>query len=156
MVLALAAAVGLASIFAYSPRLYTVTKWLGAGYLIYLGVGMLRERPVEPGTPEHLQRGSISRIFWQGILVEALNPKTLLFFVSFLPPFVRPDQGSVAIQMLILGALVPLTAVPSDLVVAFTGSAITRRLTRNPSAARALNGLGAVILFGLGISILLR
>lgn len=156
ILLAVAAALGLAAVFRYSPTVYTATKLAGAAYLIYLGAGMLIEKD-STGQPalEQVRNASLFRTFWQGILVEALNPKTLLFFIAFLPPFVDPHRGSITGQMLLLGALVPLTAVPSDLVVAFAGGTLAQRLSERRKAARALAWLGALILIALGLHIIL-
>lgn len=152
-----AAALGLAAVFRYSPTLYQFTKLLGAAYLIYLGIGMLLEKPPsghQTLTPVRRQR--LGRIFYQGILVEVFNPKTLLFFVAFLPQFVDPGRGSVTLQMLVLGTLVPLTAVPSDLLMALAGGGVAARLSRSRRLARSLTWLGGLILVGLGLRIVLE
>lgn len=153
-----AAALGLVALFMYLPSLFVMLKFAGALYLIYLGIGMIRGEQ-DAGDPndrlEQVQRQSMRRIFVQGILVEVLNPKTLLFFVAFIPQFVVFDHGSIALQMLVLGALVPLTAIPSDLIVAFSGGSIAQRLANNQSMSRALCWFAAVILVGLGLKIII-
>lgn len=159
-----AAALGLAAVFAVSPRLYWLTQLLGAGYLIYLGVMMLREdssdntkptaQPTVTPKATSTHHDSLQRVFYQGIVVEILNPKTLLFFIAFLPQFVDPERGSVTLQMLILGALVPLTAVPSDLLMALAAGGVAKKLSQNRNAARWLNRLGGLILIGLGLRLL--
>ena len=78
--------------------------YLGAAYLIYLGIRKLLTR--DNGTEDkEVQRESLARIYWQGFLVNILNPKTALFFFAFLPQFVNPEIGSVATQSLLLGAI---------------------------------------------------
>ena len=153
LVLVVAAVLGLATLFNVAPFVYLIVKILGAIYLIYLGIQMLLEKEStdKPSKIETVRRTPLIKVFWQGVLVEVLNPKTVLFFVAFLPQFVDGDSGSVAVQMLILGLLVPLTAVPSDLVVAFTGGTIARSLARNRTASKLLNWLGGLFLVGLGI-----
>src|SRR6266705_169316 len=84
---AIAATLGLSAIVAYSPMAYAVVKYLGAAYLVYLGVGLLRQRAVRLADAVPLQL-SLSRVYWQGVLTEILNPKIALFFLSFLPQFV--------------------------------------------------------------------
>jgi threonine/homoserine/homoserine lactone efflux protein len=95
---------------------------------------------------------------WQGVLVELLNPKTVLFFALFLPPFVAADPAqqtgtSVTLQLLILGALVPLTAVPSDLLVALLGGRVTETLNRNRKARERLAWAAGLILIGIAVSL---
>lgn len=150
-----AAALGLVALFMYLPSMFVVLKFVGAVYLIYLGIGMVRDGGDEDADKglEQVRQLSLRRIFYQGILVEVLNPKTLLFFVAFLPQFVDYRRGSIVSQMLVLGALVPLTAIPSDLIVAFTGGNIAQRLARNRTASRALSWLAGAILVGLGLNL---
>jgi threonine/homoserine/homoserine lactone efflux protein len=148
-----AAALGLAAAFVYLPSLYTALVVFGAIYLVYLGLQMVFEK--NPSPDFHglgkIRRAGLGRIFFQGILVEILNPKTLFFFVAFLPQFVNPEHSSVGLQMLVLGTLVPLTAVPADLIVAFAGGTIARKLAENPTASRLLTWLGAAFLVFLGL-----
>ena len=152
-----AAALGLAVVFTWFPAVFVALKLAGALYLCYLGVSMLLEKLADSQQQlKKVQPLSLRQIFYQGILVEALNPKTLLFFVAFLPQFVDPENGSVSTQMLILGALVPLTAIPSDLIVALTGGGIAARLARSPLANRVLNWLGGLILILLGLNLFLN
>lgn len=150
----IAAALGLAALFNYLPGVFTAIKFAGAFYLIYLGIGMIRDHQDDaPTGPSKVRQLSLRRIFYQGILVETLNPKTLLFFVAFLPQFVNQQLGSVGVQMVVLGALVPLTAIPSDLIVALTGGGIAQRLARNRAMSRRLSWLAGAILIGLGLNI---
>ncbi len=99
---AIAATLGLSAIVAYSPMVYAVIRYLGAAYLVYLGVDLLRRRQVRIADdgPTGLP---LSGVYWQGVLTEILNPKIALFFLSFLPQFVDPARGSVAGQTLFFG-----------------------------------------------------
>ena len=153
LVLVVSAALGLATLFAVAPFVYMIVKILGAIYLIYLGIQMLLEKESADNETRMaaVRKTPLSKIFLQGVLVEILNPKTVLFFVAFLPQFVDGELGSVGVQMLILGLLVPLTAVPSDMLVAFTGGTIARNLARNRTASKLLNWLGGLFLIGLGV-----
>ena len=105
--------------------MYRIVTTAGAIYIIYLGGQLLyeahRESQAQPTELEPVRHQKLTRIVYQGILVEALNPKTILFFVAFIPPFVDSTRDDVTTQMLFLGVLMPLTAVPTDLVVAFAG-----------------------------------
>ncbi len=152
---AIAAAAGLSALLAYSPSAYRVITILGAAYLVYLGIQLFRARHEELGGTESVNSQPLARIFAQGVLVEVLNPKTALFFVAFLPQFVNQAAETVALQVLILGMLIPLTAVPSDLIVAYTGGTLARRISGSPTARSVLGCVGAAFLIGLGLNIFL-
>lgn len=152
----IAAALGLVAVFTYFPSAYTVVKILGGAYLIYLALQMLFDKDEPSAAGEKMpsvRRSSIQRIFYQGIAVEVLNPKTLLFFVAFLPQFIDATRGSVGLQMLILGTLVPLTAIPADLITALTGGTVAQKMAENQTLKRLLNWLGAAFLLYLGLRI---
>ena len=93
---ALAATLGLSAILLTSALAFDVVKYLGAAYLIYLGIRRLIA-PAEPDA-DMMRRESLSRIYWQGLAINLLNPKTALFFFAFLPQFVSPAAGNVAGQ----------------------------------------------------------
>ena len=155
-VLVIAAALGLAAVFTYLPTAYIAVKTLGGLYLLYLAFQMVIDNKQDSPRAEQLEtvrRTDLRRIFFQGIVVEVLNPKTLLFFVAFLPQFIDATRGLVWLQMLILGTLVPLTAVPADLITAFTGGTIARKLAENRLMKQLLNWLGAAFLTFLGLRI---
>ncbi len=99
-----AAAVGLSALLMSSAAAFSAVKYLGAAYLIYLGVQKLRrEEYLDPS--QEAPRVKLSRVFGQGIIVNILNPKTALFFFAFLPQFVDASRGNVALQILFLGTL---------------------------------------------------
>lgn len=144
-----AAAFGLSLLFQAAPPAYTALKLLGAGYLIYLGVRTILAKP-EPIETRAVDRRSLARIFRESVLVELLNPKTALFFLAFLPQFADPSVGPVAPQVLVLGLIVTLTAIPCDLAVAFGGAAAAGWIGRNAWAGRLQNRVSGTILVGLG------
>ena len=156
ILLAIIAAFGLAVIFRQSELIYRVVTVAGAIYVIYLGTQILYEARQKGNAKyaelETVKHQKIVRIIYQGVLVEALNPKTILFFMAFIPPFVDSTRGDVIAQMLILGVLVPLTAVPADLIVAFAGGSMAEWIRRNTAGASILNWAGGVVLIGIGIS----
>ena len=156
ILLAIIAAFGLAVIFRQSELIYRVVTVAGAIYVIYLGTQILYEARQKGNAKyaelETVKHQKIVRIIYQGVLVEALNPKTILFFMAFIPPFVDSTRGDVIAQMLILGVLVPLTAVPADLIVAFAGGSMAEWIRRNTTGASILNWAGGVVLIGIGIS----
>jgi threonine/homoserine/homoserine lactone efflux protein len=151
---AIAATLGLSAIVAYSPMVYAVVKYLGAAYLVYLGVGLLRPRQVRIADdgPTGLP---LSRVYWQGVLTEILNPKIALFFLSFLPQFVDPARGSVAGQTLFFGLVFHVTGVPINMLVAVAGSAIAVWFSRNPLFEQIRNWLSSIVLIGLGVRLAL-
>ena len=161
MLLAIATALGLATVFATFGWMVVALRYLGSAYLIWLGIGMIRD--ARSAAQADLKVNSVGRaplmgIMWQGVLVEVLNPKTVLFFALFLPPFVTQDSGmmvgwNVTWQLLTLGILVPLTAVPSDLLVAMMGGTMTKALNTNKRARELLAWAGGLTLIGIAISI---
>lgn len=160
MALAIATALGLAQLFEQFPGIVVALRYVGSAYLIWLGVDMIwRARAASRAKleVETLAAKPISAIVWQGVIVELLNPKTVLFFALFLPPFVEAAQNStptdVRNQLLILGALVPLTAIPSDIVVAYMGGALTHRLNRQQKLREGMAWAGGMILILIAINL---
>ncbi len=162
IVLAIATALGLASLFARFDGLVLALRYLGSAYLIWLGIGMIRD--AHASAQQEISLNEVSRrpmlaIMWQGVLVELLNPKTVLFFALFLPPFVSlggapTERDDVTLQLLILGSLVPLTAVPSDLVVAAMGGAMTKTLNGSKRAREIFAWAGGLTLLGIAVGLL--
>jgi len=124
----LAAVLGLSVLFTTMPVLYTGVKLVGAAYLIWLGISSWRKHDaVNPaGTRSGLK--SLGRIYRESIIVEITNPKTALFFIALLPQFVDPALGPVSWQLLVLGVVITLTAIPCDLLVALFSSKAARWL----------------------------
>ncbi len=145
-----AAALGLSAILVSSALAFTVVKFVGAGYLIYLGVRQFFTK----GAFEQieLKRDSLLKIFSQGILVSVLNPKLALFFFAFLPQFVDPARGSVAGQMLTLGLLFVSLAACSDGLYAMLSSSLGRWLQRNPRFASRQKYVTGSVYMGLGVT----
>lgn len=160
VLLAVSTALGLAALFERVDWLVTVLRYAGSGYLVWLGLGMIRKaqedaRRVVVAT-DLTTADPFLGIFWQGVVIELLNPKTVLFFALFLPPFVnsRGDPGigtSMQAQMLMLGALVPLTALPSDLFVAFCGGTFARLINQQQVVRRYLASVCGLTLIAIAI-----
>jgi threonine/homoserine/homoserine lactone efflux protein len=146
-----AAAFGVSALIASSATAFTIVKYVGAAYLILLGVRKLLSRGDEDVEPE--PRGSVSgsRLFWQGAVVNLLNPKTALFFLAFLPQFVDPSAGAVAPQMLVLGTLLVGLGVMSDGTYALVAAGAGRRLRETAAARRRLDRLSGGVFVGLGL-----
>ncbi len=151
-----AAAFGLSAVFVYSPVAYTVLKLLGAGYLIYLGLNYLFSKSEVPMAPRRVAKRTYPKILRESVLVEATNPKTALFFLAFLPQFVDIAAGPPAPQLLLLGFIVTLTAIPCDLLVAYSSSKISRWLLGRADARRIQEQISGTILIGLGFYVVFQ
>jgi len=143
------AVAGLAALLRYVPAAYDAIRLAGAAYLVYLGIRLLRGRDAG-AEPAAVQRRPLGRVLFDAALVEMLNPKTALFFLAFLPQFVEPAAGPAAPQLLLLGLIVTLTALPCDALVALAGGRAARLLAR--SAQRHWpRRLAGSTLIGLGL-----
>jgi threonine/homoserine/homoserine lactone efflux protein len=143
-----AAALGLSALLASSATAFMIVKYLGAAYLVWLGVQKLRRR--ESGPVEEAPPVRSSRLFTQGIVVNVLNPKTAIFFLAFLPQFVNPSRGPVAVQIIILGACFILLGIMSDGGYALLAGTLAGRIRRTRKARRRLDRASGVVYLGLG------
>ena len=145
----IAATLGLSAILLSSALAFSIVKYLGAAYLVYLGLRKLFTREAIPATRNsHPQ--SLRRIFSQGVVVATLNPKTALFFVAFLPQFVDPSQGSIAGQMLLLGCIFVMLAVISDSMYALLAGTVGQWLKGSSSVVRAERYVAGCVYIVLG------
>jgi threonine/homoserine/homoserine lactone efflux protein len=148
---AVAATLGLSAILLSSALAFDVVKYLGAAYLIYLGVRKLlvREEETEEGEvkPERL-----ARIYWQGFVINILNPKTALFYFAFLPQFVDPARGNATAQTLFLGALFVGMACITDSSYALLASSLADRLRGSRHFLKGQRYFAGLIYVGLGIT----
>ena len=155
LVLTLAAAFGLSTILESSALVFSTVKYLGAGYLIYLGVRRLIQRHEHLTTPVRAAGGSLRRVFAQGFLIAVFNPKTALFFVAFLPQFVNPGNGSIALQLLVLGVIFVAIGLCTDTCYAFLSGAVGSWLIRRRGFARGQRYLvgGTYLALGVGAAV---
>jgi threonine/homoserine/homoserine lactone efflux protein len=150
----LAAGLGLSAVLLASAVAFAVVKYAGAAYLVWMGIRMIRSRNVPMEEP--VEDEKTNRAFQQGILTELLNPKTALFFLSFLPQFVKPSLGHVVVQFLLLGIMSVVLNTTADLLVVVFAAPIGARLRSSPCFRRnqrvgsgiGMIGLGAFVAFG--------
>lgn len=147
----LAATFGLSALLVSSAMAYSVVKYAGAAYLIYLGIRKLREKPVT-GDVGHAEPASLRRIYAQGVVVQLLNPKSALFFFSFLPQFVSPARGPVMPQLLALGLLFAAMGFVSDCLWAFTAGTASGWLRGHPAFLRNQRYVSGSVYIGLGLA----
>lgn len=147
-----AAALGISAILATSALAFAVVKYVGAAYLLYLGIQTLRSA----GSASLLNfkdgpKTSAWHAYRQGVLIDILNPKVAIFFMAFLPLFVRPDQGSVAVQLLLLGVLVVLVAIVVESAMVLLAARASATLRSNRRLCLWLDRLLGSVLIGLGL-----
>jgi threonine/homoserine/homoserine lactone efflux protein len=147
------AAFGLAALMAVSAWAFSLVKWAGAAYLVWLGVGMLREAwqrrgdgPADSAPPA--APAPLGAVFRQGLLTNVLNPKVALFFLAFLPQFIAPDSEHKTLAFLALGAWSIVQGL-LFLLVLVAVTAWLRRLGGSPRLARGLNAAGGLLFLGL-------
>ena len=144
----LAAAVGIAALLRSSPMAFNVVRYLGAAYLLYLGVKMIAQR--SRLETKQLPSESLSNIFRQGVITNVLNPKVALFFLAFLPQFVDARRGSVALQILFLGIVFDVGGTLVNLGVAYAGGTLGDLLRRSPRFALVQKWFTGMVFIGLG------
>ncbi len=160
----LAAAVGVSALLAASAVAFSVVKWAGAAYLVYLGVRTILERsghtpdlPSEqaanntPSKPTGVARGALL----QGFLTEVLNPKTALFFLAFIPQFIYP-QGNAFVQFVLLGFTTTLLTSGADMLVVLAAGPLSRVLKRSRRLQAVQRVASGGTLIGLGVYVAVR
>ena len=148
---AVAATLGLSALLLSSALAFDVVKYLGAAYLIYLGLRKLLTREKDEET-QAIEAESLSRIYWQGFVINLLNPKTALFFFAFLPQFVDPARGNVTGQSLLLGALFVGMAIITDGLYALLASSLAERLKGSRKFQKGQRYFAGLVYVGLGIT----
>lgn len=152
----LLAALGVSALIAASDLAFTALKWAGAAYLVWSGLTMLRPRAA-PAADEPAP-AKTGHPFWQGALVNALNPKVALFFLAFLPQFIDAGAPGQAMALLVLGTLFNLGGTAVNLVVALAASGVAAGLARGDARGRLgpwLQRLAGAMFVGLGVKLAL-
>ncbi|MEK7296158.1 MAG: LysE family translocator [Actinomycetota bacterium] len=144
----IAASVGVSAILATSATAFSLVKWLGAGYLIYIGVRTLTRKPILIDTA--ISPTSLRQSFMQGVVVNTLNPKVALFFLSFLPQFIDTSNGSPALQSFIFGSIFVALGFVSDGAYALVASGLRDTLLRGRTLPFVQRYLAGFVFIALG------
>jgi threonine/homoserine/homoserine lactone efflux protein len=156
MVHVFAAALGISIVLAKSALAFAAVKYLGAAYLCFLGIRMIVDARKEQGTAESSAETDLSQVrparnpLWQGIATEVLNPKTALFFLSFIPQFVNRESGHVFLQFVLLGTLSVFLNTSADLVVIVMAGPLGNLVRSSAVFRRRQRTVTGAIMIGLG------
>lgn len=147
------AALGLSAILATSAVAFSTVKWIGAAYLIWLGIQALRSKGSRISVDGQVSANGMMKIFKQGVLVAVLNPKVAIFFLAFLPQFVEAGAGPASAQLFLHGTLIIIVAAFVEPPLILVGGKLTGYLSQNTHLSRWMDrGLGALFV-GLGIKL---
>jgi len=145
-----AVSLGLAAVFAASAAAFTLLKLVGAAYLAYLAWQAFRA-PAGLAAAEPAARGSAWALYGRGVVMNLTNPKVVMFFLAFLPQFVRPEVGPVAGQLAWYGVLFIIATLAAFSGIAYLAGSLGDRLRRSERTQRALNRISGVVFAGLAL-----
>jgi threonine/homoserine/homoserine lactone efflux protein len=152
----LAAVAGLSAIIARSATAFTIVKYIGAGYLVYLGIRSLAKKGRSSfQIDDRMRPQSYRKIFWQGVITNVLNPKVALFFFAFLPQFIDIHSAHPQMRILVLGAWFDTGGTLVNILVAILFGRMGNWLTRSPRWIRVQEKITGLVLLGLGIKVAL-
>jgi len=146
----LAAAAGLSLIIAQSATAFSVVKYLGAAYLVYLGIKILRSKPPDLSESEALAALGARRALRDGMVVEALNVKTAMFFLAFLPQFVNSAE-LILPQVMLLGSICVLLNTLADVLAVFAANRLLDTGLAHAARARLMMSVSGITMIGLGV-----
>ena len=156
LVHSIASAFGLTAILAASATAFTLVKLAGGAYLIYLGIRMLLSKPARPtDSPIARDVRPLRTIFWQAVMTNVLNPKVVLFFLSFFPQFVRNDASQKSAAFLLLGLVFVCMSMLWNSGTAFLAGTLARRAGRSPHAKQWLERLVGTAFIALGAKLIM-
>jgi len=149
----LAAMVGLSALIASSAMAFAVLRYAGAAYLLWIGYQMIRSAR-DLSLDSTAEPESIRAVYLRGVVTNVLNPKVALFYLAFLPQFVDPDRGSIALQLFILGTIQNLGGTAVQSVIAAAGGGLGDWLAAHPGFPRWQKRFAGTLLIGLGLFLL--
>ena len=145
-----AVALGIGVVLAQSLLLFSVVKFAGAAYLVYLGIQAIRHRGGGPARASSTNPATTARVLREGFIVGATNPKSIVFFVAVLPQFVDYSAGAIPVQLGTLGVVFLLIALVSDSTWSLAAGTARHWFARSPRRIAALSTTGGVMMIGLG------
>lgn len=152
----IAVAFGMGALVQRSALAFTVVKWAGAAYLVYLGGQAIAHRKATAEALSiRLRPVSPARAVRDGFVVGLLNPKTIVFFVIILPQFTDPAAGHVPAQLLLLGTFFPAVALVLDSIWALAAGSASQWFERSPRRLELIGGAGGLVIVGIGVSLAL-
>ena len=141
---------GVGALLAASATAFMIVKWVGAAYLIWLGIGLWRAKPEAPGEGQAHQRQRPKRIFLHAFAVTALNPKSIAFFMAFLPQFVSSEAPLLPQYLILTLTWVAVSAIFDSIYALAAG--IARETIQRPGLIKAVNRLGGSVMIGAGVA----
>lgn len=154
---AVAIAIGVGALVEASAIAYTVLKFAGAGYLIYLGIRAIRHRTkLWASFEQKVAPVSGRRTFIEGFVVSVTNPKSMMFFAAVLPQFVDRSTGSASLQMIMFGAIFAIIAVASDTVWGLAAGTVRSWFARSRRRLELIGGASGLTMIGLGVGVALN
>jgi threonine/homoserine/homoserine lactone efflux protein len=151
----IAAVIGLSALIAQSATAFDIIKYIGAAYLIYLGLRSVLSKKHSIAIDAKLKKLSYRKIFWQGFITNVLNPKVALFFLAFLPQFINIHKGYTSLQILFLGTWFDVVGTLVNVVVAVLFGKIGAWLSKSPAFIQWQERITGTILIALGIKVAL-
>ena len=155
-----AAGLGVSALMATSAMAFSVLKWVGAAYLLYVGVRLLLSRApdaikIEAGSADSVTAGGLKSLFFRGFWTNALNPKVALFFLAFVPQFIAPGAAYPTVAFLVLGVLFNLNAIPINIGYAVLAAWAAQRTAAIQRGMHWLDRLAGALFVGFGIKLAL-
>jgi RhtB (resistance to homoserine/threonine) family protein len=152
-----AAAVGLGALLASSSLAFSLLKWLGAAYLLWMGLRMLlgRQAAAQPLPAAPVDEQGLKGVFLGGFLTNLLNPKVALFFLAFVPQFIAPDAPNKALAFVLLGTLFNLNSVAVNVAYALLAAALARRMAAVQRSMHAMERIAGLMFIGFGLRLAL-
>ena len=155
-----AAGLGVSALMATSAMAFSVLKWVGAAYLLYVGVRLLLSKApdaikIEAGSADSVTAGGLKSLFFRGFWTNALNPKVALFFLAFVPQFITPGAAHPTVAFLVLGVLFNLNAIPINIGYALLAAWAAQRTVAIQRGMHWLDRLAGALFVGFGIKLAL-